>query len=178
MDSAVDALRAGGVIAYPTEHCFGLGCDPSNISALKRLLTIKQRKREQGVILIAASIEQVCAQVDLDSSPIKPEIVASWPGPSTWILPAHESVSEWVRGKHSSVAMRIPAHTLCQQLCERFGGAIVSTSANRHGSPALLNAGDVRAEMGVELDYILDAPVGGAAQPSTIRDGQSGEQLR
>lgn len=175
---AANALRAGGVIAYPTEYCFGLGCDPNNINALQRLLKIKRRQQKQGVILIAASIEQVSAYVDLEVSSLASEIKASWPGPNTWVLPALESVSEWVRGRHLGVAMRVPAHAACQQICINFGGAIVSTSANRHGQSALLNAGDVRADMGVELDYILDAPVGGAERASIIRDGLSGKQLR
>jgi len=175
---AVDALRAGGVIAYPTEYCFGLGCDPSNTDALKRLLKIKRRDHQQGVILIAANTRQVRMYVDLDTSPLASKIEASWPGPNTWILPALEQVSEWVRGQHSGVAMRVPAHRVCQEICTNFEGAIVSTSANRHGQPALQNASDVQAEMGVELDYILDAPVGGAERASVIRDGHSGRQLR
>lgn len=178
INQAIEFLRAGGVVAYPTEYCFGLGCDPNNVDAVKRLLSIKQRQREQGVILIAASSEQACDYVELDRSPIKSEILASWPGPNTWILPARDSVSEWVRGRHQGVAIRVPEHSICLQMCSQFESAIVSTSANRHGQPALLNASDVQAEMGVELDYVLDAPVGGALSASTIRDGLSGAQIR
>jgi len=175
---AVQALKSAGVIAYPTEYCFGLGCDPKNDQAIAKLLKIKQRQPEQGVILIAASVEQLIAYVDLQASDLMPDILASWPGPNTWLLPALEGVSTWVRGRHQTVAVRVTAHKTSQQLCHMFGGAIVSTSANRHGQPALLDAQSVRDEMGGELDYIVDHVVGGASSASTIRDGITGKQLR
>jgi len=101
---AVVALNAGGVIAYPTEYCFGLGCDPKNEQAIRRLLKIKQRQPEQGVILIASSVEQLDEYVDLKSSLMVDDVLASWPGPNTWILPARPTVSSWVKGKVRSCA--------------------------------------------------------------------------
>lgn len=176
--TAVAAMREGGVIAYPTEYCFGLGCDPRNPKAVEHLLRIKQRKAEQGVILIAADKTQVCAWVDLASSPLRAEIEASWPGPNTWLLPAQEHVTSWVKGHHTTVAMRIPALSMCRDLCREFGDAIVSTSANRHGQEALLSAQAVTDEMGDELAYVINAPVGGASAASTIRHGLTGELIR
>ncbi len=176
--NATRVLHAGGVIAYPTEYCFGLGCDPRNERAVDRLLSIKQRSREQGVILIAADFEQVQYLTDWSTIECQDEIRASWPGPNTWLLPAKPSVAPWVRGKHTSVAMRVPGHAVSVALCKQFGFPIVSTSANRHGSPALLDAQDVQNELGGELDYIFDFPVGGATSASTIRDALSGNYLR
>ena len=178
VNAVARAVTGGGVIAYPTEYCFGLGCDPNDDPAIDRLLVIKQRSPDQGVILIASSIEQAAVFVDLDSSPLREEILASWPGPNTWILPALETVSTKVKGIHSGVAVRVTAHVHSQQLCSEFGGAIVSTSANRHGQPALLSAQAVEREMGTELDLILDQPLGGANKASNIRDGLTGHQLR
>jgi len=180
---AVSVLKKGGVIAYPTEHCFGLGCDPRNQAAIERLLAIKQRQPDQGLILVAANIAQVNQYVEFSdsvqiSASQKARIEESWPGPNTWILPAHPTVSRWVRGQHTGVAMRISAHFICQALCEQFGAAIVSTSANRHGQPAHLNADQVQLDMGSELDFIFEASVGGASKPSTIRDGLTGTLLR
>jgi len=175
---AAGLLQSGGVIAYPTEYCFGLGCDPRDEKAIERLLKIKDRRSEQGVILIAASIEQIAVYVDLDASPIASEIRDSWPGPNTWILPALAGVSTWVKGHHSTVAVRLTAHSLSQQLCTAFGGAIVSTSANRHGQPAMIDAQSVAREMGGELDMVVDELVGGASSASTIRDGMTGKRLR
>jgi len=178
--NAVRVLESGGVIAYPTEYCFGLGCDPRNEQAVDRLLAIKQRSKDQGVILISSDETQVQLLTDWDS--IEPnrqtEIRASWPGPITWLLPAKTCVASWIRGKHSSVAMRVPDHLVSVELCKQFNFPVVSTSANRHGSPALLSARDVMSELGEELDLVLDLPVGGAESASTIRDAISGNYLR
>jgi len=175
---AASALRAGGVIAYPTEYCFGLGCDPRNSHALERLLEIKQRKKDQGVILIAANIEQVSEYASLDGLSRIDEIIGSWPGPNTWLLPAKDSVSSWVKGIHTSIAIRVSGHVICHSLCLEFGHPIVSTSANRHGHDALLNSDDVAREFSHELDFVLDAPVGASNSASTIRDAITGEKLR
>jgi len=183
INDAVSALRTGGVIAYPTEYCFGLGCDPQNTQAIDRLLAIKQRQKEQGVILIAANIEQISDYADLSLVPDIARVSESWPGPNTWVLPVKASVSSWVKGDHSSIAMRVSGYDLCQQLCIEFGAAIVSTSANRHGQNALLDAESVLAEFTNEVDYVLDAstqfdPSKTGLKASAIRDAITGEQLR
>ena len=178
IENAVTALRAGGVIAYPTEYCYGLGCDPNNDQALERLIGIKRRRAEQGVILIAAELDHVHHYAELDTLPLAEKIRDSWPGPNTWLLPTKESVSSWVKGHHNTVAMRVTAHPTSRLLCEKFGGAIVSTSANRHGQKVLMSASAIADEMGVELDCIVDAPLGGASEPSVIQHGVSGERQR
>ena len=178
MQQAVATLKRGGVIAYPTEHCFGLGCDPKNRAAIERVLKIKQRSAEQGLILIASSTAQVELVAELQAAARLTQILESWPGPVSWLLTARENVSELVRGRHTTVAMRVTAHPVALLLCELFGGAIISTSANRHAESALLTAHAVAHEMGGELDYILAADVGGAAQASQIRDGATGAILR
>ena len=178
ISQAVSLLRKGGVIAYPTEFCFGLGCDPLNKAAVERLLKIKHRSIDQGLILVAANQSQVDEYADLDASPIKNEILLSWPGAVTWTLPARSQAPAWLKGQHPSIAMRVTAHALCSQLCQQFGHAIVSTSANRHGQAALLSAEQVLIEIGEEVDFIIEAQVGGAKQASTIRDGVSGKTLR
>lgn len=183
IQDAVNVLKTGGIIAYPTEFCFGLGCDPQNIKAIERLLSIKQRRKEQGVILIAADVKQINHYADLDAVPDLALIKQTWPGPNTWILPALNSVTNWVKGTHSTIALRIPGYDLCRNLCQEFGGAIVSTSANRHGQESLLDASTVQAEFADQIDFILDAPVQfGAPQTSqkasTIRDAMTGKQLR
>ena len=175
---AVKVIREGGVIAYPTEYCFGLGCDPRDLSAVKRIIEIKQRNPNQGLILLAANIEQVTEYACLDSLSLKTQILETWPGPVTWTLPARQGTSEWLRGKHSSIALRITAHQISASICAEFDHAIVSTSANVHAKPALLNATDVIAEMGKYIDYVMPESVGGTEKPSQIRDGLSGEILR
>ena len=178
VQQAVAVLKRGGVIAYPTEHCFGIGCDPNNKVAIERVLKIKQRCAEQGLILIASSTAQVEIYAELQAAARLPQIIESWPGPVSWLLHARENVSSLVRGRHLTVAVRVTAHPIAKQLCDLFAGAIVSTSANRHTKAALLTAESVAHEMGDELDFILAADVGGSAQASQIRDGATGAILR
>lgn len=166
------------MIAYPTEYCFGLGCDPANDDAVERILNIKGRQKQQGLILLAADTEQVEQYAEWQTSPMLEEIERSWPGHVTWVLPACKHVSGLIRGQHQTVAMRVSAHTVARSLCAEFGSAIVSTSANRHGAVASRTAGAVLAEMGDDLDFILDAPVGSADRASQIRNGTTGEVIR
>lgn len=181
LSDAVRVLREGGVIAYPTEYCFGLGCDPRNSAAVRRILKIKQRAEAQGLILVAASTAQVEEYAILTGLERQEQIVSSWPGPTTWILPVTARTPSWIHGDHQSVAMRVTAHPLVSALCHQFGGAIVSTSANRHARPSLLQTSDVIAELGEELDFIVDGPLGATTptqSASSIFDAISGEQLR
>lgn len=178
IDKAVSVLKQGGVIAYPTEYCFGLGCDPRSQRAVQRILDIKNRLVEQGLILIAADIFQVKNYADLDAALMQSQIEESWPGPVTWTLPCQPDTPSWIKGKHNSVAMRVTAHDLCSQLCKQYGDAIVSTSANRHGQPAMLSAEGVISQMSDEVDYIIEAQVGGAKQASQIKDSMTGDILR
>jgi len=176
--AAVSVLNDGGVIAYPTEHCFGLGCDPLDKHAVERILKIKRRAMSQGLILIAGNYDHVAVYADISQAAMLDSIHESWPGPTTWLLRKLESTPHWLSGEHKSIAMRHTAHRLSRELCLKFGGALVSTSANRHGQPALLTAKEVMDEMHQELDYIVDAPVGGAEAASKIRDAETGTQLR
>jgi L-threonylcarbamoyladenylate synthase len=178
--NVVAALRAGGVVAYPTEAVFGLGCDPQNRAACERLFAIKQRPATQGVLLIGAAFAQVEPYIDVAAVP--PEAMArarsSWPGPHTWIFPRAATTPDWLAGSHSGIALRVTAHAPAAELCRAFGGAIVSTSANRHGAPPALNARDVHAAFDSEIDAILNERVGGLERPTPIRDAISGDTVR
>lgn len=180
VSTAVRVLREGGVIAYPTEHCFGLGCDPKCVDAVQRILTIKQRRAEQGLILIGLDEHQLSSYANFAklTEAERERVLSSWPGPNTWLIPCHPDVSPMVRGSHDTIAVRATAFAPCRELLQAFANPVISTSANRHSKPAILTANDVQTELGAELDYIVNLPVGGASQPSTIRDARSGTQLR
>ena len=175
---ACRVLSEGGVIAYPTEYCFGLGCDPRNLQAVTRVLKIKQRNPDQGLILIAGTIEQVDEYADLSRVPQMEKVKKSWPGPNTWLLPCRPSVSNLIKGTHTSIAMRVPDHEFCLKLLENFGHPIVSTSANRSGQKEHLNSKSVELDLGDECDLVVDLPVGNTGRASTIRDALTGETLR
>lgn len=178
--AAVAALRAGGVIAYPTEAVYGLGCDPLNQAAFERLFAIKQRPPTQGVLLVGADFDQVAPYIDLAVIPAAAlqTIHASWPGPNTWVCPRGVDVPAWIAGNHAGIALRVTAHPLASALCRAFGGALVSTSANRHNAPPARDADAVRAAFGDELTYILAGATGGLDRPTPIHDALSGRIIR
>ncbi len=176
--AAAAAVCSGGVVAYPTEAVFGLGCDPLNQSAVERLLAIKRRPWQKGVILIADSFDQFDSYIQPLNSTQQATLQASWPGAVTWIVPAGNRLPRWITGVHKTVAIRVPAHPLARQLCRLVGGPVVSTSANLSGQPAYRNALPLRYHLGQQLDGVVSGAVGGRAQPSTIRDLNSGNTLR
>lgn len=176
--AATHCLKYGGVIAYPTEYCFGLGCDPTNETAVRRILAMKERPWEQGLIVIGDRTERLRKLIDQEQPELLAPAVASWPGPYTWLLPASPGVASWLKGNHTSIAVRVTAFPPVRQLCRDSGMALVSTSANRSGRPPLRTSEAVLAEFGTELDLILDERVGTATQPSTIRDAATGRCLR
>ncbi|HEV7489996.1 MAG TPA: Sua5/YciO/YrdC/YwlC family protein, partial [Rhodanobacteraceae bacterium] len=104
----VAALRAGGVVSYPTEAVFGLGCDPRNRDACARLFAIKQRPPTQGVLLIAADFMQLEPYIDLAAVPDESlaRATATWPGPHTWIFPRASNAPAWLAGAHAGIAVR------------------------------------------------------------------------
>lgn len=178
INEAVKALQQGGVIAYPTEAVYGLGCDPANLKAIERLLSLKQRSPEKGLILIAAEFEQLsCYLADIDSSR-RAEILSTWPGPVTWLWPAKPYIPTLLRGTHTTIAVRVTAHSLAAALCRAFGGPLVSTSANLSGNPPARSSEEVCEQFGDQLDYVLAGEVGGLSRPSQIRDALTGRVIR
>lgn len=179
IEAAADALRSGGVVAYPTEAVYGLGCDPFDRDAFATIFRLKERQPTQGVLLIASDFEQVAEYI---ADGVAPEAIAraraTWPGPCTWVFPRSDAVPEWVAGSLAGIALRVTAHPVASELCRRFGGAIVSTSANRHGEPPAKTSADVQAAFGAQLAYILDGAVGGLEKPTPIRDAISGDIIR
>lgn len=179
-DDAAALLRRGGVIAYPTEGVWGLGCDPFNQQATLRLLAIKQRDPAKGLILVASVIEQFDGIADWTAltAPQRGRVVDSWPGPNTWIVPAAARVPPWLRGAHDGIALRIGDHPLVRGLCKAFGGAIVSTSANTSGMPAPRHRDELERTVLDQVDAITEGETSGRSQPSTIRDARTGRTLR
>jgi L-threonylcarbamoyladenylate synthase len=178
LDLAAGWVRRGGLIAYPTEAVYGLGCDPMNGEAVRRLLELKARVEGKGLILIAAAWAQLEPYVHSLDPGRMAAIHATWPGPVTWLLPARSGTPHWLTGDHRTLAVRVTAHPLAAALCRRWGGPLVSTSANRAGRPPVRTALAVRRTFGARVDYLLVGPCGGGLRPSSVRDGQSGVVLR
>jgi len=174
LQRAARILKQGGIVAYATEYCFGLCCDPFNRNAVLRLLRIKQRPLKKGLIVLAADTAQLASYL----SDIPPQVVASWPGPHTWLLPPGPGVPGWITGQHARIAVRVTAHAQAAALCHAAGMAIVSTSANRAGQVPARADREVARRFGKLIDYILPGSVGTALAPTPIRDSLTGQLTR
>lgn len=169
IDQVVKVLQQGGVILYPTEGVWGLGCDPFNAIAARRLLKIKKRNINKGLILIAANWRQVKDLVQINLA-ICTNIKAKNKQPITWVFPATKKVPAWITGKFNSVAIRVTSHTLAKSLCKKFGGPVVSTSANlAHQKPAKYLK-QVDKNIISQVDFILSGKTGTLCGPTTICD--------
>ncbi len=181
LSEAAAALRRGGLVAAPTEAVWGLSCDPLDQAAVMRLLEVKRRPIEKGLIVAAASLEQLRPLLDLDAVPAErlAAVAADWPGPFTWVLPAAAAAPRWVTGRHAGIAVRVTAHPQMAALCEAFGGALVSTSANFASRPPAYRRGELDPALLPLLDGVLgEGDTGGLSQPTRIRDALTGEVVR
>ena len=178
LHTAARCIRAGGVIAYPTEAVFGLGCDPANQHAVRRLLSLKNRSWRKGLILIAAEQRQLEPWVGKIPNSASLPLRKSWPGPTTWLLPAARNCPSWLTGEHDTLAVRVTAHPLVRRLCNILDAAIVSTSANTSGQRPARSVLDVRLRFGTRIDFILPGSLGGQRQTTEIRDLASGQFIR
>lgn len=174
LQHAAHVLKQGGIVAYATEYCFGLGCDPFNRSAVLRLLRLKQRPVKKGLIVLAANNKQLRAF----THELPKQVGASWPGPHTWLLFSRAGVPAWITGRHKKIALRVTAHAQASRMCRVAGMAIVSTSANRAGEAPARSYHEVVRRFGAAVDYILPGCVGTARAPTPIRDALTGKLVR
>lgn len=174
------ALQQGGLVVYPTEGVWGIGCDPRNEKAVMSLLEAKRRPVEKGLILIAADYSQVLPYIDEDKIPEqqKQAIFDSWPGAYTWLMPVAEDTPKWITGGSELVAVRVTAHPTVIRMCEEFQGAIISTSANITGMPTEHELENVKTVFGDLVDAYVDEALGGNTQASTITNALTGEVIR
>jgi len=175
---AVRQLASGGVIAYPTETVYGLGCDPFNGNAVLRLIDLKKRNINQGLILVASHFEQLQPLLCPLSAAIRRRVTQARKSPVTWVLPCLPEIPFWLRGRHDSLAIRVSNHPVAAALCDRWDGPLVSSSANAHGKHPATNPLAVRKAFNGQLDYILHGTHACTNKPSEIRNGTTGELLR
>jgi L-threonylcarbamoyladenylate synthase len=174
---AARIIQAGGVVAYPTESVFGLGCDPLEESAVERILICKHRRASAGLIVLGADLEQLSPYIAASSTQLD-RMCATWPGPVTWVCDASSGAPAWITGGRKTLAIRVTDHPVAAALCRMSGMAIVSTSANRSGRPPARSALQTRLRLGDHVDYVLPGATGGRARPSEIRDAATGAILR
>ena len=168
----------GGIIAYPTEGVWGLGCDPFNQKAVERLLRLKSRPWQKGLILAVAATSTALPWLKGLTDAQREQVLASWPGPTTWLLPHLNHWPTWVSGESSAIAMRVSAYEPVADLAAVVGGFIISTSANPAGLAPAMSAREVRRYFGQQVDLIMPGTVQGLNKPSAIKDAVTGDIAR
>lgn len=177
LQQAARLVRAGGVIAYPTEAVYGLGCDPGAVEAVLRILAIKGRPAAAGFIVIAAGWEQLegwIAPTPAERRRLRQSVAR----PVSWVVSAGPLAYPLLTGDRPSLAVRVTRHPVAAMLCELVGGPLLSTSANRHGRPPARSALAARRQLGAAVDQVVGGEVGGSRRPSEIRDAATGAVLR
>jgi L-threonylcarbamoyladenylate synthase len=175
---AARVLQAGGIVAYPTEAVYGIGCLPLDEQALARIVQIKRRAASKGLIVVAADASQLEALAELPSGARGRAIREGWPGPVTWVVLARPHLPAMLTGGRATIAVRVSAHPVVRALCLKTGSALVSTSANLSRHPPCRSALTTRRSLGRLVDLVLAGPLGDSSKPTEIRDATTGRTLR
>jgi L-threonylcarbamoyladenylate synthase len=170
-------VRAGGVIAYPTEGVFGLGCNPESYGAVHRILMMKKRPESAGLILIGASLAQLESWID-PTNVERDRLIANSEDAITWVVTASEFAPQWITGGRPTIAVRVTKHPIAAGLCIAAGMPLVSTSANRGGRPPANNAMAARRRFGGDVDCVVAGATGDRDVPTEIRIAATGKVLR
>lgn len=176
IDKAPPILQRGGILAYPTEAVYGLGCDAFNQTAVESICSLKQRDRHKGLIVLIADWSQLPDLIAPLTEEQLARVQATWPGFVTWIFPAAPTLPHWISGDHDSIAIRMSAHPIAHGLATHF--PIISTSANRSGHPPAMTEEDIAQQFPTGIDAIVEGVLGRFSKPSEIYDVQSGQRLR
>jgi L-threonylcarbamoyladenylate synthase len=170
-------LKRGGIIAYATESCFGLGCDPNHPQALKKLIKLKQRDASKGMIVIGAHLKQLLPLCNNLNPTHIAKLKATWPAPHTFIVKASDQCEYSLTGGKDTIALRVPAHAGARDLCQLAGMAIVSTSANLSGQKSIKTYLAAYRKFAGRV-WVMPGKIGHYKKPSTIQDLQTGKILR
>ena len=178
LKQTVDTIISGGIIAYPTESIYGLGCNPFDERAVKNLLLLKKRNVNKGLILIASHVRQVLPLIKpIDSNDLA-RALKTWPGHHTWIFPKSNLVPGWISGQYDSIAIRVSNHPVVIQLCQKLNSPLVSTSANISKQGELNSIKDIKSVFGDKIGFYVNASTGKEVNPSTIHDAHSNTIIR
>jgi L-threonylcarbamoyladenylate synthase len=177
IDAICAHVRDGGVIAYATESCFGLGCDPWNIEAIKKILRLKRRPWQKGLIVVASELAQLRQLIQPLGAKQRISTEQYWPGPYTFLLPRSKRAPRILSGRHQKLAVRISAHPDVMRLCTVLDMALVSTSANRAGAKPIKVARECERLFGADV-MVVEGRIGKRRRPSVIMDLETKQILR
>ncbi|MCW8922256.1 MAG: L-threonylcarbamoyladenylate synthase [Gammaproteobacteria bacterium] len=165
---AVHQIRHGGIIVYPTETVYGLGCDPMNLNAVNYLNHLKQRQPDKGLILLAHNLDLFSNYIEILSADDRKKILHT-ETPTSWIVPVKTSLPDWLTNKQRTIAIRISQHPVVTELCQQLGHPITSTSANLSGKKTIINALQAHKYFHDKVDAILIDDRHLSGQASTIK---------
>jgi L-threonylcarbamoyladenylate synthase len=174
LEEAAAIIRAGEIVAVPTDTLYGLAADPFSKSAVERVFAVKKRSAERALPLIAADIAQVEAHLGRLSPDARRLATAFWPGPLTLLVPRSATMPGELTGGLAQVGVRVPAHAVARELCRACGRPLTATSANTSGSPASAEPGEIARTLGDAVALLLDAGPAPGGPPSTIVDVSEG----
>ena len=166
---AAELIRAGCIVLHATEGVWGLACDPFQEQAVTRILALKGRPVDKGLIVIGGSVTQFEPELAGLTAAQRKAVADTWPGPVTWLLP-NQRFPRWITGVHATVAARVSGHPQARALCDAAGTVLVSTSANPAGSPPAETQEQALAYFAGEVDGLLPGSVQTPGVPSSIRD--------
>jgi len=173
---AANVIKSQGVISYPTEAVYGLGCDPFSEIAVNKILQLKQRSVEKGLIIIASKIEQLEEITEL--SPADRKKINEHSSPVTWLVNKSTLTPQWISGKHTKIAIRVSQHPVVQALCNAAHTAIVSTSANTANLKPATTLLQVHQYFPTQLDFYLPGDTGDLNQVTPIIDIETTQSIR
>jgi len=171
-------IKLGGLIAYPTETVYGLGCDPLNMVAVLKLIELKHRPLAKGLIIIAAEIDQLLPYIETNQAELNNTLLSPQKQPTTWIFKAQSWVPVWLTGEHTTIAVRLTSHPIAKALCSQLQHPLISTSANPSGVNSARNHYILRRWFRHELDFIFPVMLPAHSRPSIIKDVKTGLTLR
>jgi L-threonylcarbamoyladenylate synthase len=174
--AAVDILRRGGIVAYPTDTLYGLAADPHSDEAVERLFAAKGRERSAAVALIAEDVRQAQEAGTFGAGELA-LARALWPGPLTIVVPASPALSRSLLGDLRTVGVRVPAHPVARALAAALGSCVTATSANLSGQPPAMTAAEAAAALDGRIDAVIDGGPAPGGPPSTIVEMSGGRPV-
>ena len=165
------------IFAYPTEGVWGIGCNPFSEKAVKKLINLKKRPKNKGIIVLAGSLQQLLPFTQHLSEKLKKRMNSKWPGPHTWLVPSSPDIPKWLIGPTGLVALRLSDHKTVIELTESFNMPICSSSANISGQEPAKNLDEIRTFFGNKV-LIIEGELGGLKKPTPVQNLESKEWLR
>ena len=174
---AVEYIKKGEIIAYPTEAVYGIGCDPWNQKSVEKIYKIKKRVSNKPFILVASDINHLNNLINIGS--LTDDVLSSWPGHVTWLIPALSEAPQWlIDGSTGLIAIRISNHKIIKQICSIFGKPIISTSANMSSEKPFISKEDMTKNFSSSVPLLVEGEIGSYPNTSIIKNMLTGEKIR